>query len=66
MLRASAGRAGGPPAAARAVGDGANDLDMLGAAGLGVAFNAKPAVRAAADAALALPDLDVVRHFAGL
>ena len=34
-----------------AVGDGANDLDMLGAAGIGVAFNAKPAVRAVADAA---------------
>ena len=33
-----------------AVGDGANDLDMLAAAGLGIAFNAKPAVRAAADA----------------
>lgn len=32
-----------------AVGDGANDLGMLAAAGLGIAFNAKPAVRAAAD-----------------
>jgi phosphoserine phosphatase len=31
-----------------AVGDGANDLDMLGAAGLGVAFRGKPKVRAAA------------------
>ena len=30
-----------------AVGDGANDLDMLAAAGLGIAFNAKPLVRAA-------------------
>ncbi|WP_138442803.1 phosphoserine phosphatase SerB [Sinomonas susongensis] len=49
-----------------AVGDGANDLDMLAAAGLGVAFHAKPAVRAAADAAVDLPYLDVVRHFAGL
>ncbi|WP_434994384.1 phosphoserine phosphatase SerB [Arthrobacter sp. Ld5] len=65
-LRAEADRAGVRPAAVIAVGDGANDLDMLGAAGLGVAFNAKPAVRAAADAALDLPDLDVVRHFAGL
>ncbi|MHA7278371.1 phosphoserine phosphatase SerB [Arthrobacter sp. MDT2-2] len=66
MLRTEAGRAGVPLAATVAVGDGANDLDMLAAAGLGVAFNAKPAVRAAADAALDLPDLDVVRHLAGL
>ncbi|PPB50007.1 phosphoserine phosphatase SerB [Arthrobacter pityocampae] len=65
-LRAEADRAGVRPEAVIAVGDGANDLDMLGAAGLGVAFNAKPAVRAAADVALDLPDLDVVRHFAGL
>jgi len=35
-----------------AIGDGANDLDMLAAAGLGIAFNAKPAVREAADAAI--------------
>ena len=66
VLRAEAGRAGVPLAATVAVGDGANDLDMLAAAGLGVAFRAKPAVRAAADAALDLPDLDVVRHFACL
>ncbi|MFF2243660.1 phosphoserine phosphatase SerB [Arthrobacter sp. NPDC058130] len=49
-----------------AVGDGANDLDMLGAAGIGVAFNAKPAVRAAADAAISLPYLDAVRYIAGV
>ena len=49
-----------------AVGDGANDLDMLGAAGIGVAFNAKPAVRAVADAAVNLPYLDAVRHIAGV
>jgi phosphoserine phosphatase len=49
-----------------AVGDGANDLDMLGAAGIGVAFNAKPAVRAAADAAVNLPYLDAVRYIAGV
>ncbi|WP_336713306.1 phosphoserine phosphatase SerB [Arthrobacter sp. USHLN218] len=49
-----------------AVGDGANDLDMLAAAGLGVAFNAKPAVREAADAAVNIPYLDVVRYFAGV
>ena len=49
-----------------AVGDGANDLDMLGAAGIGVAFNAKPAVRAVADSAVNMPYLDAVRHIAGV
>ncbi len=49
-----------------AIGDGANDLDMLAAAGLGVAFNAKPAVREAADAAINIPYLDVARYFAGV
>ena len=49
-----------------AVGDGANDLDMLGAAGIGVAFNAKPAVRAVADAAINMPHLDAVRYIAGV
>jgi phosphoserine phosphatase len=49
-----------------AVGDGANDLDMLGAAGIGIAFNAKPAVRAVADAAINMPYLDAVRHVAGV
>lgn len=66
VLRAEAERAGVPLASTIAVGDGANDLDMLAAAGLGVAFNAKPAVRASADVALDLPDLDVVRHLSGL
>jgi phosphoserine phosphatase len=63
-LRRWAGEAGIPLERTIAVGDGANDLDMLGAAGLGVAFNAKPAVRAAADAVIDLPYLDIVRHFA--
>ncbi|PZU48369.1 MAG: phosphoserine phosphatase SerB [Microbacterium sp.] len=40
-----------------AVGDGANDLLMMAAAGLGVAFNAKPAVRAAADVVVGPVDL---------
>jgi phosphoserine phosphatase len=44
-------------AATLAVGDGANDLDMLGAAGLGVAFKAKPVVAAAARARVDHADL---------
>jgi len=40
-----------------AIGDGANDLAMMAAAGLGVAFNAKPAVRAQADVVIGPVDL---------
>lgn len=65
-LRAWAEAAGIPLERTVAVGDGANDLDMLAEAGLGVAFNAKPAVRTAADAAVDFPYLDVVRHFVRL
>lgn len=49
-----------------AVGDGANDMDMLSAAGLGVAFNAKPALREVADAALSHPYLDAVLFLLGV
>jgi phosphoserine phosphatase len=49
-----------------AIGDGANDLDMLAAAGLGVAFNAKPAVRAAADASVTVPYLDAILFLLGV
>ena len=49
-----------------AVGDGANDLDMIEAAGLGVAFNAKPAVRDAADASLSVPQLDAILYLLGI
>jgi phosphoserine phosphatase len=48
-----------------AVGDGANDLDMLNTAGLGIAFNAKPVVREQADAALTTPYLDSVLQVLG-
>lgn len=65
-LRTWAAKEGIPMEHTIAVGDGANDLDMLGAAGIGVAFNAKPAVRAAADAAVNLPYLDAVRYIAGV
>lgn len=49
-----------------AVGDGANDLDMLNAAGLGIAFNAKPAVKAQADSALNIPYLDAILFMMGI
>jgi phosphoserine phosphatase len=49
-----------------AVGDGANDIDMLSAAGLGIAFNAKPALRNVADTALSHPYLDVVLFVLGI
>ena len=49
-----------------AIGDGANDLDMLAAAGHGIAFNAKPAVQAAADSAINVPYLDTVLYLLGI
>lgn len=52
-------------AATLAVGDGANDLAMLGEAGLGVAFRAKPAVAAAADARLDHADLIALLYAQG-
>lgn len=49
-----------------AIGDGANDLDMLAAAGLGVAFNAKPTVQEQADTTVNVPWLDSVLFMLGL
>ena len=49
-----------------AVGDGANDLDMLSAAGLGIAFNAKPVVEEVADTALNVPYLDAILFVLGI
>ena len=49
-----------------AIGDGANDLDMIAAAGLGIAFNAKPAVKAAADSSVTAPYLDSVLYLLGI
>lgn len=49
-----------------AVGDGANDLDMLRVAGHGIAFNAKPLVNEAADTALTVPYLDAVLFLLGI
>jgi phosphoserine phosphatase len=48
-----------------AVGDGANDLDMIRASGLGVAFHAKPAVAAAADARIDHGDLTALLYLQG-
>ena len=55
-----------PLAQCVAVGDGANDIDMLTAAGMGIAFNAKPALREVADAALSYPYLDAVLFMLGV
>lgn len=49
-----------------AVGDGANDLDMLAVAGLGIAFNAKPVVREHADTAVSVPYLDAILFVLGI
>ncbi|WBP96056.1 phosphoserine phosphatase SerB [Mycolicibacterium neoaurum] len=65
-LRDFAEQAGVPMAQTVAVGDGANDIDMLSAAGLGVAFNAKPALREVADASLSHPYLDTVLFLLGV
>lgn len=65
-LRDFAQQAGVPMEQTVAVGDGANDIDMLAAAGLGVAFNAKPALREVADASLSQPYLDTVLFILGV
>jgi phosphoserine phosphatase len=65
-LRQAAEHFGVPLAQCVAVGDGANDIDMLTAAGLGVAFNGKPALREVADTAINQPFLDVVLFVLGV
>ena len=59
-LRALASWIGVEPARAIAIGDGANDLKMMGAAGMGIAFRAKPVVRQQATHALNFSGLDGV------
>jgi phosphoserine phosphatase len=59
-LRAWAAELGIRPNATIAIGDGANDLRMMAVAGLGLAFNAKPAVRAAASLVVGPQDLSAV------
>jgi len=65
-LRRFAEAHGVPLAQTVAIGDGANDIDMLEQAGLGVAFNAKAAARGAADTAVNLPYLDTVLFVLGI
>lgn len=55
-----------PLAQTVAIGDGANDLDMLQTAGLGIAFNAKPLVREAADTSVNVPYLDTILFLLGI
>ena len=65
-LRRFAAEEGLPLSRTVAIGDGANDLDMLAAAGLGIAFNAKPIVREQADTAVNVPYLDAVLYLLGI
>ncbi|MFV9426116.1 phosphoserine phosphatase SerB [Microbacterium sp. S1037] len=59
-LRSWAAEHGVPLSATFAIGDGANDLEMMAVAGLGLAFNAKPAVRERADLVIGPVDLSQV------
>jgi phosphoserine phosphatase len=65
LRRVAADRGIGPEAVI-AVGDGANDLDMVRAAGLGVAYRAKPALAAVADARLERSDLTALLALQGI
>ncbi|MBD2760311.1 phosphoserine phosphatase SerB [Yimella sp. cx-573] len=65
-LRAWAEQDGLPIERTVAVGDGANDLDMLAASGMGIAFNAKPVVQQQADTTVNVPYLDTVLFLLGI
>ena len=64
-LEAALSERGLDPSAALAVGDGANDIPMIRAAGLGVAYHAKPAAAAAADAVIEHNDLTALLYAQG-
>jgi phosphoserine phosphatase len=66
LLDALAQREGIPLEQTVAVGDGANDLLMIEKAGLGIAFHAKPKLRAAADTSLTTGGLDRILYLLGL
>ncbi len=65
-LRDFADAVGVPLEAVIAIGDGANDIDMLNAAGLGIAFNAKAVVQEAADTTVNVPYLDTIMYLLGI
>jgi phosphoserine phosphatase len=65
-LRAFAERFGVPLSQTVAIGDGANDIDMLQVAGLGIAFNAKAALRDSAEVSVNTPFLDAVLYILGI
>ncbi len=65
-LRQFAAEVGVSEEATIAIGDGANDLDMLNAAGLGIAYNAKAVVRDAADTSVNVPYLDAIMYLLGI
>jgi phosphoserine phosphatase len=65
-LERFAAAAGVPLSQTVAIGDGANDLDMLAVAGLGIAYNAKPIVRQAADTAVNVPYMDAIAFLLGI
>ncbi len=64
-LQEEAAAMGAPLSATLAIGDGANDLAMIQAAGLGVAYRAKPIVAAQADAKVDHADLTALLYFQG-
>ncbi|HEX3929541.1 MAG TPA: phosphoserine phosphatase SerB [Nocardioides sp.] len=65
-LRHFAAEVGVPVESVVAIGDGANDLDMLAAAGLGIAYNAKALVQEAADTSVNVPYLDAIMYLLGI
>jgi phosphoserine phosphatase len=65
-LRSFAEQVGVPVGSVVAIGDGANDLDMLEAAGLGIAYNAKALVQEAADTSVNVPYLDSILYLLGI
>jgi phosphoserine phosphatase len=65
-LRDFAAQSGLPLSATIAIGDGANDLDMLNEAGLGIAFNAKQVVQDAVSTAVNVPYMDAVLYLLGI